>query len=58
MASAAKDEAFKKVDAEIRDDDRPKVSDEELKELRKDNRESVRNVKRTADGTTEGGQKA
>ncbi|TXS45520.1 hypothetical protein EAO75_22030 [Streptomyces sp. uw30] len=58
MASSAKDEAFKKVDAEIRDEDRPKVSDEELKELRKDNRESSKNAKRADGGSAEGGRQA
>ncbi|QHC23528.1 hypothetical protein [Streptomyces sp. GS7] len=49
MASSVKDEAFKKVKVEIRDEDRPKVGDERLEEFRKDNYESVKNVKR-ADG--------
>ncbi|MER7469029.1 hypothetical protein [Streptomyces sp. NPDC097981] len=49
MASSAKDEAFKKVEVEIRDEDRPKVSDEELEDSRKDNYKSAKGVKR-ADG--------
>ncbi|ARF53279.1 hypothetical protein [Streptomyces gilvosporeus] len=51
MASSAKDEAFKKVQAEIRDEDRPTVSDEKLEELRKDNYKSVKNVQRAQDGS-------
>lgn len=37
MASAAKDEAFTHVEAEIRDEDRPRIDDEEREELRKAN---------------------
>ncbi|MFI1258061.1 hypothetical protein ACH4U6_30355 [Streptomyces netropsis] len=51
MASSAKDEAFKKVKVDIRDEDKPKISDEERADLRKDNREQVKNVKRNADGS-------
>ncbi|MGD3112232.1 hypothetical protein [Streptomyces sp. YGL11-2] len=49
MASSVKDEAFKGVKVEIRDEDQPKTSDERLDEFRKGNYESVKNVKR-ADG--------
>lgn len=35
MASSAKDEAFRKVQVEIRDEDRPTISDEEREELKK-----------------------
>ncbi|MFD7238324.1 hypothetical protein ACFWAT_23845 [Streptomyces syringium] len=51
MASSTKDEAFKKVKAEIKDEDKPKISDEERKNLRKDNHEKVKNVQRNADGS-------
>lgn len=51
MASSAKDEAFKKVEAEIKDEDRPTVSDEKLEELKKDNYKSVKGVKRAPDGS-------
>ncbi|MFD5392818.1 hypothetical protein ACFWJW_00950 [Streptomyces sp. NPDC127097] len=51
MASSAKDEAFKKVEVEIKDEDQPKVSDEKLAESRKDNYTSVKNVQRAADGS-------
>ncbi|MFF4503604.1 hypothetical protein [Streptomyces sp. NPDC001401] len=50
MASSVKDEAVKKVKVEITDEDRPKAGDERLDEFRKDNYESVKNVKRTDDG--------
>lgn len=53
MASSTKDEAFKKVEVEIRDEDQPKIDNEELEELRKDNRKSVKNVKRAGDGSVE-----
>ncbi|MDO0913122.1 hypothetical protein QQM39_20390 [Streptomyces sp. DT2A-34] len=49
MASSTKDEAFKKVEVEIRDEDRPKISDEEREGLAKDNAESAKNAKRRAD---------
>ncbi|MFG2396471.1 hypothetical protein [Streptomyces lydicus] len=52
MASSAKDEAFKKVEVEIRDEDLPQAGGEELEELRKENRKSVKNVKRAADGSS------
>ncbi|MDF3294143.1 hypothetical protein [Streptomyces silvisoli] len=51
MASSAKDEAFKKVEVEIRDEDRPKISDGELEELKKDNYKSAKSVTRTDDGS-------
>ncbi|MBP2401636.1 hypothetical protein [Streptomyces syringium] len=51
MASSTKDEAFKKVKAEIKDEDKPKISDEERKDLRKDNHEKVKNVQRNPDGS-------
>ncbi|GHE10386.1 hypothetical protein [Streptomyces alanosinicus] len=47
MASSAKDEAAKKVKVEISGEDQPKTSDERLDQFRKDNYESVKNVKRT-----------
>ncbi|GGU52781.1 hypothetical protein GCM10010211_16620 [Streptomyces albospinus] len=47
MASSVKDEAVKKVKVEIRDEDQPKTSDERLDEFRKDNYQSVKNVKRS-----------
>ncbi|KPC66921.1 hypothetical protein [Streptomyces chattanoogensis] len=54
MASSAKDEAFKKVAVEIRDEDqpkvggedRPKISDEQLEESRKDNNKSAKDIKK------------
>ncbi|WP_116245020.1 hypothetical protein [Nocardiopsis sp. FIRDI 009] len=36
MASSAKDEAFKKVQVEIEEEDRPEISDEEREELSKE----------------------
>ncbi|WP_269855988.1 hypothetical protein [Streptomyces sp. RPT161] len=51
MASSAKDEAFKKVEVEIRDEDRPKISDGDLEELKKDNYKSAKSVTRTDDGS-------
>jgi hypothetical protein len=54
MASSVKDEAFKKVKVEIRDEDRPKTSDEQLDEVRKDNYESVKNAKRNDGGPAKG----
>ncbi|MFV8127108.1 hypothetical protein [Streptomyces syringium] len=51
MASSIKDEASKKVQAEIKDEDKPKISDEERKDLRKDNHEKVKKVQRNADGS-------
>ncbi|MEW2436129.1 hypothetical protein AB0952_18525 [Streptomyces caniferus] len=53
MASSAKDEAFKKVEVEIRDEDRPKAGDEKLEELKKENYKSVKNVKRRSDDSVE-----
>jgi hypothetical protein len=58
MASSAKDEAFTKVDAEVRDEDkpnigdedRPRISDEERERLRKDNDKAAQGIKRTGDG--------
>ncbi|WP_150241267.1 hypothetical protein [Nocardiopsis quinghaiensis] len=50
MASSAKDEAFKKVAVEIKGEDRPKTSDEEREELRKDNHEAAQNTKMTVNG--------
>lgn len=54
MASAAKDEAFKKVKVEIKEEDQPETSDERLDEFRKDNYESVKNVKRAGGGSAKG----
>ncbi|GAA3777048.1 hypothetical protein GCM10022403_009770 [Streptomyces coacervatus] len=51
MASSAKDEAFKKVKVEIKEEDQPKAGDEQLDEVREQNRESVKNVKRTDGGS-------
>ncbi|SEE46959.1 hypothetical protein SAMN05428954_2717 [Streptomyces sp. 2112.3] len=53
MASSAKDEAFKKVEVEIRDEDQPKAGDESLEELKKENYKSVKNAKRRSDGSVE-----
>ncbi|MFF1374909.1 hypothetical protein [Streptomyces sp. NPDC058308] len=61
MASATRDEAFKKVKAEIREEDRPKISkesgprisEEEREALREENSKSAANIKRTDDGTTQ-----
>ncbi|UFQ16493.1 MULTISPECIES: hypothetical protein [Streptomyces] len=54
MASSAKDDAFKKVKVEIKDEDqpkigdkdRPKVSGEQLEESRKSNRSSANDIPR------------
>ncbi|MFH8289308.1 hypothetical protein [Streptomyces sp. NPDC018059] len=54
MASATKDEAFKKVQVEIKDEDQPKISDkdrpkvsgEQLEESRKSNRSSANDIPR------------
>ncbi|KMS70331.1 hypothetical protein ACM01_32030 [Streptomyces viridochromogenes] len=46
MASSAKDEAFKKVEVEIRDEDRPRVGDDDLEEVRKENVQAAEDVKR------------
>ncbi|GAA1467322.1 hypothetical protein NE857_19065 [Nocardiopsis exhalans] len=54
MASSAKDEAFKRVEVEIRDEDRPEISDEERANLKKANQKSTGNLRRTDDGFTEG----
>ncbi len=54
MASSAKDEAFKKVKVEIRDEDRPKISDQQREESRKDNQKSAKDIKRTDDGPAKG----
>ncbi|GAA1928014.1 hypothetical protein [Streptantibioticus ferralitis] len=54
MASSAKDEAFKKVEVEIRDDDRPKISDEEREGLGKDNYKLAKNAKRADGGSAKG----
>ncbi|MER6350072.1 hypothetical protein ACWC10_35800 [Streptomyces sp. NPDC001595] len=51
MASSAKDEAAKKIEAEISDEDRPKSGDVELEEIRKGNHQSAKDVKRNADGS-------
>ncbi|MGA5561927.1 hypothetical protein ACPCUV_12230 [Streptomyces platensis] len=51
MASSSKDETFKKVAADIRDEDQPKISDEKLAEARKDNHKAAKNVQRSADGS-------
>jgi len=53
MASSAKDEAFKKVEVEIRDEDQPKAGDKRLEELKKENYKSAKNVKRRSDGSVE-----
>ncbi|MEV5508662.1 hypothetical protein [Streptomyces orinoci] len=54
MASSTKDEAFKKVKVEIRDEDQPKAGDKRLDELKKENREAVRNAKRSDEGPAKG----
>ncbi|MCF3176541.1 MULTISPECIES: hypothetical protein [Streptomyces] len=53
MASSAKDEAFKKVKVEIRDEDQPKAGDERLEELKKEGDKSVKNIKRRSDDSVE-----
>jgi hypothetical protein len=53
MASSAKDEAFKKVEVEISDEDRPEISDEERANLKKANQKSTGNVWRTENGFVE-----
>lgn len=53
MASSAKDEAFTKVEVEIRDEDRPEASDEERENLKKANQKATGNLRRTEDGFTE-----
>jgi hypothetical protein len=62
MASSAKDEAFKKVEVEIRaedqpkisEEDRPKISDEQLEASRKGNHKSANDIKRTDEGSAKG----
>lgn len=62
MASSAEGETFKKVKVEIRDEDRPgvkgedlpKMSEEEMEEMRRKNSEAASKVERTDGTPTEG----